>query len=688
MDRRTFGVSRSDAHTQAPRPGRWLLWMWALAVAVVVMPGVCQQALADDDGSEPATDQADGAGDQSDASAQGESEAEDVAAEDDADAGAQDPSAPPEPTVTGQVYPLSAFVVNFHRPIEGLDSSELLNAKARFSVVDDVYTAVQPGAQVVEVSLKQFDDGRVRQFDATGLRTVVDALLTYMNREAGLIGVVVTPDQRDIDLKDLSDKREEGQTEMRMVVYTARVGRLRTLASGDRVEVDERENNAIHAAIREDSPLNPGEEDGGGDVISRTALDEYLYRLNRHPGRRVDAAISAGQTTGDVTLDYLVSESKPWFAYFQLSNTGTDSTHILRERFGFVHNQLTNSDDIFSISFLTGNFEDTNALSLSYERPFTDRLSARVAASYSEYDATDVGVITQNFGGDDLSIGGDLIYNIAQFDDLFIDAVGGVKYFQTETENTTLASQGEDTFWLGHVGLEAERESDIAQARAYADVLWTFNQGERSELVNMGRTNPDTTFAILTAGLTYSFFLEPVLNYAAWADVNDPDTSTLAHELVLGVRAQSALDSRLIPTFSTTAGGAYTVRGYDESVVSGDNSVIGSAEYRFHVPRAMGIRNPDETLLFGEPFRVTPSTVYGQADWDFILKAFLDAAYVSNNDKLAFENDETLVGSGLGFEVSYKNNIRFRGEWGFVLHDAGPQEKGDNRFHFFLTLLY
>lgn len=592
------------------------------------------------------------------------------------------------PKITGEVYPVSSVVVSFPKPIEGLSPESLLEATAKFSVVNEVYTAPQKGTPTVEITLKQLDDGRIRRLDVTGVRTVVDTLLAYTNNQAGLIGVVVTPNANDIDLTTLEDKRGEGKTQLGMVVYTARVGRVRTLASGDRVDQADREDNPVHDTIREGSPLKVDADQGNGNVLWKTELDDYLFRLNRHPGRRVDAAISAGQTSGNVTLDYLVSESKPWYAFFQLSNTGTDSTDDLRQRLGFVHNQLTGVDDIFSIDFITAGFDESNAVSLSYERPFTDRWSGRAYASYSEYTATDVGIVTQNFNGDNLILGGDLIHNIAQFDELFVDLVGGLRFLSTRTENATLASEGEEAFLLGHIGLEAERQSDLSQSSAYVDVLWSFTSGDQAELVNMGRVNPDESFVILTAGVTHSFYLEPILNYKAWADINDPDTSTLAHELLVGLRGQSALGSRLIPTFQGVAGGVYSVRGYDESAVAGDNSVIATLEYRFHIPRALGLQNPDDTPLLGQPFRFTPETVYGQADWDFVLKAFIDAGYVASNDSAAFEVDETLVGTGLGFEVSYKNNVRFRGDWGIALEDAGPNSAGSHQFHFFLTLLY
>ncbi|XAL98978.1 hypothetical protein OT109_15505 [Phycisphaeraceae bacterium D3-23] len=664
-----------------------LVVAFCLAALFAAMSGWAQPALAqakiaqDDDEAQDAGVDDGEAVDETDASADADTTAESDDAGDAADV-------PAVPTITEPTFEVSRFDLVMNTSVEGVEPADLLAATASFSPVNDVFTAPQPAAGRTQVALADFNDERVRTFDATGLQVVMATLLAYLNDEVGLIGVVVAPHPEDI-APDLADLRD-GRTELRIMIYTAQVGRVRTMGSGDRVPDDERENHPSHDRVRLNSPLQSGAEPGTGDPLWRGRLDDYLFQLNRHPGRRVDAAISSGLTPGTVTLDYLIAESKPWYIYAQLSNTGTESTDELRERFGFTHNQLTGNDDIFAIDYVTANFDETHAVSVSYERPLNDRLRARVFARYSEYTAADVGFAGTSFNGDDIAIGGDLILNIAQFDELFIDLVGGVQYMETRTENDTTMTEGEEDFFLGHVGLEAERLTDISQTNAYVDVLWNFNRGDMMEMTDLGRFDPDERFVVLTFGVTHSFYLEPLLNYDAWADISDPDTSTLAHEVVLGLRGQTSLGNRLIPTFESTAGGLYTVRGYDESAVVGDNALIATAEYRYHVARGLALRDDTDDLprVFGQPFRTRPETVYGSADWDLVLKAFFDAARVTNSDRATFESNETLLGTGIGFELSIRNNIRFRGDWGIALEDAGRVDAGDNRFHFILTILY
>ena len=90
---------------------------------------------------------------------------------------------------------------------------------------------------------------------------------------------------------------------------------------------------------------------------------------------------------GEVNLDNLVSEVRPWYAYAQVSNTGTKQTDPWRERFGFVHNQLTGNDDVLSIDYLTAGFEQSHAIVGSYELPVfnIDRLRYNRADQYYGY---------------------------------------------------------------------------------------------------------------------------------------------------------------------------------------------------------------------------------------------------------------------------------------------------------------
>lgn len=592
------------------------------------------------------------------------------------------------PTVNEPIFAVTAFKIQLDREVDpdDLDLDALMNQPITLAKVDGVYTPKQTGAEAIETSLAKLSGEEAQRYDVTALRAIIDDLLVYLNEDEKLVGVVVAPSPLDIGV-DLSDRRAE-RTELTLLIRIASVGQVRSLASGDRIPTEDREDHPLHQSIRDRSPLQAGEQVRTGSLLKRDQLDDYLYRLNRHPGRRVDAAISPGLEAGEVSLDYLVAENKPWYAYFQLSNTGTESTNEIRERFGFTHNQVTGNDDIFNIDYVTSGFEESHVVQMSYRRPLDERWQIRFDGLYSDFTADQVGSPLP-FTGEDAAFGASLAYNFYQDGPLFLDAVGGLQYYYTSANNETVAIEGEANLLLGSLGMELERVTDLAQMRGLVRFMGNLNQGDTNDFNRLGRTAPDTQFLVMQYALTKSFYLEPLLNNEAWLDVSDPSTSTLAHEIALGMRGQwAAAGDRLLPTFQAVAGGHYTVRGYEQSEVAADSSIILSAEYRFHVPRVFGIEAPRRSQVFDRPFRVAPESVYGRPDWDLVLKAFVDYAYMDVTDELAFESDENMLGTGLGLELALKNNVNFRAEWGFALQDAGRTEAGDSQFHFVLTLVY
>jgi hemolysin activation/secretion protein len=87
---------------------------------------------------------------------------------------------------------------------------------------------------------------------------------------------------------------------------------------------------------------------------------------------------------------------------------------------------------------------------------------------------------------------------------------------------------------------------------------------------------------------------------------------------------------------------------------------------------------------------VAPTHAFGGTDWDFILKAFVDAGRSIISDPFAFESDETLVGAGIGFEFQFRRNVSVRVDWGFVLNEieGAGVDQGDDRVHFVATFLF
>lgn len=553
------------------------------------------------------------------------------------------------------------------------------------------------------ITIGELCDGTERTLSLEAVNRVCESLYGVLQRR-GLVGVLVAPDPRQINPRTGRDARG-GDTALDIFIYVAVVGEVRTVGSGDRVAEADRINSRAHDRIRRLSPVQADTTDPERAFIQRDLLDDYVLRLNRHPGRRVDVAIAPTESRDKAVLDYLVAENKPWTLYAQLSNTGTEDTDEWRERLGLTHTQLLGRDDILSLDYITAGFSEAHALIGSYDAPVMDseRLRLRLYGNYSSFEASDVGLASERFSGESWTLGAELVLNAYQDRDFFIDAFAGARWQSIEVENEIAEVKGSDDVFLGRAGLRAERRDDLATLGAGVAVEWSMpgiSGSDEDELERLGRLDVDEDWVVFQFDAGYSFFLEPVLNYGEWSKPRVPQDrspggryapglSTLAHELVLGVRGQYAFENRLIPNAEQVVGGLYTVRGYPESVVAGDSVIIGTVEYRFHVPRALAIQ-PEPSRVLGRDFRLRPQQQYGRPDWDLVLRAFVDGARVVNSNRLPFERDEALLGAGVGAELLLYQNVSVRMDWGMALEDVENQnvKVGSNRFHFVFTLLF
>lgn len=618
---------------------------------------------------------------------------------------APEPEAPPPPPPPapqpevdeGLFYEVSAFVLRYaneHPDRPPLD--ELMNLEVTLGIVDGAYVSARPGEPTVTLSIGDLTSAQRarRRFSGRALTAVADRIVRELNRR-GIVGVLVAADPEQIDPENAEDLRPPEIRTLRLDIWTRSLQEIRTLGAGGRwtrsggsgPSVETRINNPRHSRIRDNSPLRPASEGHSGDLLRKDLIDNYLFSLNRHPGRRVDAAIASAGSPGDVILDYIVTENRPWTVYFQLSNTGTKQTDEWRERFGFVHNQLTNRDDILSIDYITAGFDEANAVVGSYEMPLgrSDLFRVKGYGSYSEFTASDVGFSNERFVGDSWTGGGELIAAVFQRRELFIDLFGGARWEHHHVSNEAVNVEGTEDFFIPYAGARLERTTLIsttsAEVRVEASVP-SVSGVDQDEIDRLGRLFVDDDWTVLKWSATHAFYIEPLL---ASADGSGARTS-LAHEVAVGIRGQYAFGGRLIPQAEDVVGGLYTVRGYTESLVAGDNSIIGTAEYRFHLPRALSVREPG--TLFGKSFRYAPDQPYGRPDWDLILRGFVDAARVTNSDRQSFEQDETLIGTGIGAELVFRRNLNIRIDWGIALEDAADVDAGDNRVHFVATLLY
>jgi len=600
----------------------------------------------------------------------------------------------------GPVYAVSSFVTQYwkeHPQQPAVD--DLLNAQVEIAQLPSGYAAPGEGRTTRTVRVRELSEGGGGNFHWSGLTAVASAIVKELNARGIIASYVMLPDLSTDGT--FTDKRE-GVTEMRLVIVTGVISEngVRSVARGDRLAKTAEKVNVgdpVHMRVRRQSPL------ASGDLVNQKKLDEYLFALNRHPGRKIDVALSPGQNEGEANLDYLITENRPWSVYAQVSNTGTESTSLWRERFGFVNNQLTGNDDILRLDYVTGNFDASHAVSASYQFPLlSDRLWVRPYASWSQFEASELGLSDSDaFKGETTSFGGEVIGNVYQKGPYFLDLFGGARHVDTTIEQTApLPFEGNAKFLIPYIGVRSERFSEdkitLGSIAFEANVNdWA---DQESDLDSIGRQDTDEFWTAMKFDFEHSFYVEPLMNPDGFNGDSDKGLQTLAHEVSLQLRGQYAFGSRMPAMEQDVAGGFYTVRGYDESATAGDDSIIFTAEYRFHLPRSWKISDPGfienrQVSMFGGDFRWAPQSAFGRTDWDLILRGFLDAAKVRINDALIGEFDShTLIGAGFGAELQIRRNFTLRTDLGFVLHEVEEADRtfepGDARLHFSATVMY
>lgn len=557
-------------------------------------------------------------------------------------------------------------------------------------------TLVHPGIPTKTITVGESFGEKGHVFLACGVGAVSQAIASELIDRRKLVGVNVVPSLNDINWGTGADKRK-GTLRFKLMIYTGHVTGIEVLNQSPDVEGEDRKNPDRLMRIAQNDEIRPG------DLIYRDLLDDYMLRLNRRPGRRINAAIIPGRDAKDpsgVDLQYQISEAaRPFTFYAQIANIGTKTTGDWRERFGFVHNNLTNADDVFRFDYLTAEFDSTNAVSGSYERPFMDnQMRARAYGSWSQFTADSVGIANFTFKGENIDIGAEFEATVFQRGAYFIDVFTGVKWDSVKVNNPTLGQRARQKFLIPYAGVKFEHATDVMHTNAAISIettqrTWTGNTN--NELTTLGRIFPDSRFTVIHYNFDHTMYLEPLL-YSAEALNEDRTRATLAHEVSISIRGQEAFNYRLIPSYEGVAGGFYSVRGYPESVVSGDNSIVASAEYRFHLPRVLMTTNADGKATFIDPastggFRVGPTGPFDRADWDWIFRGFVDAGNVRQNRIQSFERNRTLIGAGVGTELQFKQNVQLRLDWAFALRDTSGTENvkaGDSRLHFSATFLY
>lgn len=601
-----------------------------------------------------------------------------------------------------KLYPVSDFIFLYQYPHPDHPRTETFKKiRLKLARTNWGYTLPEekPNEPKVWVTLNDIEAQQDAYLSAGVLQRIIDKSVEIL-RQKGLMGVYVMPHPDDLAPEDGTDIREVWAKELRFLVYTASVDTVETVAAGSRFEGEQEVNHPAHEWISLNSPIQPleGKMDEVDDLINQQEAESYLAYLNRHPGRHVGMSV-VRPNKGKATLRYKVAESKPWVAFSQFTNNGTSNTSPTQQRLGFIHNQFTGHDDILSLDYATAGFEDFYSVQASYDMPLgwdqSKRTRLAFNAATSGFTSTDVGLPGADFTGDNISAGVQAKHTLFQEKNWFWDIYAGMDWRQIKVNNQLAGVRGNEAFLKPSAGIIMEREDRLWSSSGTLNLetnLPDIAGTNPSGLTALGRTTTNDRWWKLNGSLRHSFFIEPLMYGEDFYDPATPESSTLAHEVRFNGRAQYTFDNkRLIAQEKFVLGGMHSVRGYPQSVVSGDSGFMGSLEYRFHLPRVLPV-NPDAKVkLFGDNFKLQPNQVYGFPDWDLVFKVFTDFGQSFDNRNIAgLEFDETLWSVGTGVELQLSRNLRFQLDWGRVMSglDSGRASEGDHEVHLSLTLLY
>ncbi len=510
-------------------------------------------------------------------------------------------------------------------------------------------------------------------FDKSALVAISSQVVKWFHKkDIHGVFVYVNPEQitgRGVDI------RSKASNKLTFLIQCMKVGTMRTVSKDSYGKI-ETINAKKHRNIINSSPIS------SYDLMQANNLENYVYFLNRHPRRHVELEVGSEDGVGDLGVDFVVHEDKPWRVFGNINNAGPPDLNRWQGAVGYLNTQVTGNDDIMQIDVASDGFHSYHAVNISYDRPFPNDPKWRwqIEGAQTRFLAPQLGFSTDVFTGNTYSAELSVINNFYQNKMLFLDAKVSLQYEFIDVHFDMISLKGRESFVMPTFSFLTSYISK--KAKAFLEASFTFpinfmTQVRQSDLDRLGRTDVTKNWQMGELSAFGSYFIDPFL----------------VNEVSLAVGGQTSFTARLIPQFQGILGGLYTVRGYPASVAAGDSTLYSRAEYMFHIPQMLKIRPPMHRSFFGKKgFKLAPSFEGDKADWDLILRLFFDAGRVWNvSGKDVFvepHGDDTLLGSGFGGEFIFSDNVFIRADYGYALKKVENVSKGSQQFYFSATVMY
>jgi hemolysin activation/secretion protein len=316
------------------------------------------------------------------------------------------------------------------------------------------------------------------------------------------------------------------------------------------------------ANIRRSLPeLKEGQAPNFKTLAVQTAM------ANESQGKQIQVAVKEAEEADQINAKIEVKETKPWYIALNLANTGTEATGKDRFTVSGAHLNVFDLDHQFvaayTTSFQAQNRDDVKQLGLSYRVPLY-AWGGVIGASYTKSDVVgNFGAFSSNGAGQTAGInythylvpeGGRRSYLTLALDDKRFDVA--------QINDVPLPGQLARRTRPLTLGYAARSDTDTTSLTYGADLAYNLSGGDGNDLASYRSEDP----RVMTA---------------RWKAIhgNASYSASLSGGWFWNVRGafQYSPDA-LISGEQFGLGGATTVRGVDERVMSGDTGLQTTAE--------------------------------------------------------------------------------------------------------------
>lgn len=387
-------------------------------------------------------------------------------------------------------------------------------------------------------------------------------------------------------------------------------------------------------------------------------IDAEIQMANENPAKGVQVLLQPGAGTGEIVAQVTVAEQPLQRFSARLDNTGARATGRWRAALGWQHANLWDADHVFATEVQTApeNPGAVRVLSGSYRAPLYGRAMALDAyAAWSDVDAGSVATAAGDllFSGKGTVSGLRLGLYLPRLGNTDQRVLVGVEH-RDYRNSCTLLGLGQAACGAAGASVSLQPASLTYTVQASGEWRWGASIGLHSNLALGGRHAQAADFEAVRSGSRARYSL---LRGAAQLSLPLGEQGQASARLNAQYSGQP-----LVPGEMFGAGGAQSVRGYEERELSGDSGFTLSLE-------AQG----------GNLLQAWPAA----AGIDLRALLFTDAGEVANADDalcLAGRSRCTLGSLGGGLRLSWQS-LQARLDVARALASASSTAAGDLRAH-------